>query len=456
MKHFVHTSVLSLVLSVWTGGITAFAQEVVLAPGDVVQLSVYGRDDLSGERTVDPAGNVGVPLLGRLNASGRTPAELEAAISRGLVENELIVSPSLFVDVVRWRDVFVTGDVPQPGAFTWRPGLTLRQAVALAGGSSRLPKDELGSFLQAYSAIERAGAAELAIGSLTARRARLDVELAFVNALFEQIDPDHFDLPEALNAAAVIEDDEAALTNEALEAAFLIRMAAVDHQAFAELIRIGIELIAFPAQIAMIPALDDVRETQQRLIMANLSTHLATEHSLKLRRASLKDVITYLEQQNEAISEAVLVSRERLGSLLTLKDQGLMRLQDLQDSQTSYSQLLATQISINAQIAETRVSLEQIDLQLRNFVPLLRQELSREREQLIATLGEQEARRASIIRAADIARRYLDLDLTLQGDRSVTYEINRTANGESTILTAEESTPILPGDTIVIGIQEGL
>jgi len=106
-----------------------------LSPGDQVSIVVFGEDDLSINDRLDGNGVLNYPLLGALRASGKTPAELERQITREL-KGTYLVDPDVRVSVAEYRQVFINGEVNNPGGYTYRPGLTLDKAVALAGGFS--------------------------------------------------------------------------------------------------------------------------------------------------------------------------------------------------------------------------------------------------------------------------------------------------------------------------------
>src|SRR5690606_41788450 len=76
---------------------------------------------------------VAVPFLGEVRAAGKSAAELEAIIIRGLM-GDYLVEPKVSVRILEYRDFYVNGEVKSPGGYAFQPGLTVRKAVALAGG----------------------------------------------------------------------------------------------------------------------------------------------------------------------------------------------------------------------------------------------------------------------------------------------------------------------------------
>lgn len=106
-----------------------------LQPGDEVSIAVYGEKELSQERAaVDGAGNLNLPLIGQISASGRTVFELSAAIEDAY-RRQFIRDPRVTVSLLKATGGMVTveGEVKNPDVYPIRPGYTLLSAIALAG-----------------------------------------------------------------------------------------------------------------------------------------------------------------------------------------------------------------------------------------------------------------------------------------------------------------------------------
>ena len=108
-----------------------------LSVGDTVTTFVLGEPELSLELTVDGEGNVIVPLIGELRVLGLTEKDVEKRLTERLADGYL-VNPQVSVYITAYRKIFLEGEVNAPGAFPYRPGLTVRQAIALAGGFTDL------------------------------------------------------------------------------------------------------------------------------------------------------------------------------------------------------------------------------------------------------------------------------------------------------------------------------
>jgi protein involved in polysaccharide export with SLBB domain len=106
-----------------------------LASGDRVKITVFRHEDLSGEFALDGAGNFAMPLIGEVQAYGVTTRELEARLQQKLQDGYL-VEPQVSVEVLNYRPFYILGEVKTPGAYPYVNGMTVLNAVALAGGFS--------------------------------------------------------------------------------------------------------------------------------------------------------------------------------------------------------------------------------------------------------------------------------------------------------------------------------
>lgn len=112
----------------------AATDRYLLGPGDQVRVITFGEEQLTGEFRVDASGNIALPLVGAVRAAGLTPDQLAAAVTATLRRSKLYQNPSVSVEVVDYRPVFILGEVSRPGQYPYQPGMTVVTAVAVAGG----------------------------------------------------------------------------------------------------------------------------------------------------------------------------------------------------------------------------------------------------------------------------------------------------------------------------------
>ena len=111
----------------------ATIQPYRLDSGDLLSVTVFEQPSLSNTYTVDQAGYISFPLVGQVTARGQTLSGLSGAIAAKLKQGYLR-DPDVSIEVDRYRPVFVMGEVGRPGQYSYVPGMTAQNAIAIAGG----------------------------------------------------------------------------------------------------------------------------------------------------------------------------------------------------------------------------------------------------------------------------------------------------------------------------------
>jgi len=104
-----------------------------LGSGDKVRVTVFNEKDLSGEYDVNDQGLVALPLIGQVRVGGLTIADAQQVITDHYGKNYL-VNPRVTVEVLNYRPFFILGEVKSPGSYPYVNGMTVVNAIALAGG----------------------------------------------------------------------------------------------------------------------------------------------------------------------------------------------------------------------------------------------------------------------------------------------------------------------------------
>ncbi len=112
---------------------TAALQPYRLDSGDRLRVTVFEQAGLTNTYTVDQAGYIAFPLVGQVAARGQTLPALEGAIASRLKQGYLR-DPDVSIEIDRYRPVFVMGEVGRPGQYSYVPGMTAQNAIAIAGG----------------------------------------------------------------------------------------------------------------------------------------------------------------------------------------------------------------------------------------------------------------------------------------------------------------------------------
>jgi len=125
----------------------------VLGPADRIRIKVYNESDITGEYEVNGSGFVSVPLAGEIKAAGLTTRQLENALKRRLADG-IVNDPRVNVEIAAYAPFYIHGEVKTAGEFAYRIGLTVQDAVALAGGFTYRADDHKVYVRRAGSAIE--------------------------------------------------------------------------------------------------------------------------------------------------------------------------------------------------------------------------------------------------------------------------------------------------------------
>jgi len=109
-------------------------EEYKVGPGDKLRIEVYKDQQLSQSVQVRPDGKITLPLIGDMEATGRTPIELRDTIAKSL--KDYVNNPTVTVIVVEAiaSQVYVMGEVTHPGTMQLHGPTTILQALAMAGG----------------------------------------------------------------------------------------------------------------------------------------------------------------------------------------------------------------------------------------------------------------------------------------------------------------------------------
>jgi polysaccharide export outer membrane protein len=122
---------------------TNSAYRYLMGPGDQISIAVFGEEDLSRTVNINELGVISYPFLGDLKAEGKSRLDLEQEITAKLKDGYL-VNPVVNVTISKYRVFYVDGYVNNKGSYEFRPGMTVRKAITLAGGfGPRADRDDI-------------------------------------------------------------------------------------------------------------------------------------------------------------------------------------------------------------------------------------------------------------------------------------------------------------------------
>lgn len=108
----------------------------VLGPDDVLEISVWKDDTLNKEVVVRPDGKISFPLIGDIEAKGKTVEELRKDIEKKIQVFVPDTPVSIVVKTVRSPKVYVVGQINTPGIYIMVEKLRVMQALSMAGGTT--------------------------------------------------------------------------------------------------------------------------------------------------------------------------------------------------------------------------------------------------------------------------------------------------------------------------------
>jgi len=123
--------------------LTAADRPSLIGPLDTLQIDVFNVPELSREMQVDASGRISMPLVGTIEARGKTAGELADAIE-GTLRGRYVRKPEVTVNIKSSVSQVVTidGQVIEPGLYPVTNQMTLLRAIASAKGLSEFARQE--------------------------------------------------------------------------------------------------------------------------------------------------------------------------------------------------------------------------------------------------------------------------------------------------------------------------
>jgi polysaccharide export outer membrane protein/exopolysaccharide production protein ExoF len=385
----------------------AGAANYLLGPQDKVRIKVYewraARDEifewdgLNDEFTVGAAGTLSLPFAGEVEAAGTTTGELATRIAERLRSGmDLGRRPDTSVEIVRFRPFYIVGRVDHPGEFPYRPGLTVLQALSVAGGLQKLGDGLMRIERDAISArgeLQVLGAQAI---NLRARRVRLEAELKQSDTLDFPRDP-----------AAYRNDASAELAMQQERLIFQVR-----REAFSTQMRVLEQLKTFlEKEVVSLAAQKQTEETQIQLVkkeLSGVSSLVDKGLAAAPRQLGLERTVAQIEGERLRVDTSLLRAKQEISrteiSMLELKNKR------------------ANDVSI--ELRETQAKLEELDHRTETADQLL--------YEAEVTAPQLLAERARSRRVQPV------------------YTIVRQREGNALELSASESTTVEPGDTVKV------
>jgi len=116
------------------------APDYLVGPGDLLNIAVWKDEALTRKVVVLPDGKLAFPLIGQIQASGRSVADISKELEQKLIKFVPDLELSVAVEQVKSMIIYVIGRVNKPGHFELNTDVNILQALAMAGGLNPFAK----------------------------------------------------------------------------------------------------------------------------------------------------------------------------------------------------------------------------------------------------------------------------------------------------------------------------
>ena len=104
---------------------TIQSAEYRLVPGDKIRVTIPDLQKTDTEYLIDQSGVISLPLVKDIKIVGLTLREAEAAVEKILIDRNLLVRPTVSIQALSLRPVYILGEVGRPGEYIFKEGLTV-------------------------------------------------------------------------------------------------------------------------------------------------------------------------------------------------------------------------------------------------------------------------------------------------------------------------------------------
>lgn len=372
-----------------------------ISVGDVLSFDILDDAELPASLTIGTDGAAAFPLIGAFKIEGRTIPEAVDALRSEYLSRQLLTEPKLSLSIVTVRPVLILGEVRTPGSFAYYPGLTVEQAVGLAGGPQTAmsnPADRIIAQAKLRGTIEET---DVEIVREAVYTARLYAQLRGSEKV------DLKDIPESVK----IYVDEASVG----------------------------PVVAIEEKILK----TDLLSTKNQMEILNQSI-MQTEASL-----------TILDKLKEQQEEVVSLNEQVEARTLALRKRELNTESELSRVKMATSSEKSRLLELISEIGRSNRELANLKLQLETLKANREKEILTLLQEREATLKKLETQRQST-KEQMVLMAAAEVDSSKQDQVSFLYKIDReTGRGEAKSrqsIEATKVTAVLPGDVIFVSI----
>ncbi len=349
---------------------------------------------ISGEYTVGASGDISLPFLGTVPASGKTTAEIADAVGVQLQKLfGLPDRPSASVELAQYRPIYLAGDVQTPGEYPFAPDMTVLKAISLGGGlhrsenGQRFARDFINA--QGDSAVQVAERNRLLI-----RRARLQAEIAEKDDIAVPAE-----LKNAVDVQSLVESEKALMLSRDK--------------------RLKLQLTALAELKALLQS--EIESLGKKSATQNRQLTLVMED---------KGRVDDLADKGLALSARLLSVEQRIADIqASVLDIDTASLKAKQDVSKANQDEITLRNDWNAQLAQelqnTEAELDTLNLKLATSRDLMTE---------------------ALLQSADAAQKATGAGAAAD----ISYALVRQEDGKSVVIPADEGTRVQPGDVVKV------
>ncbi|RCS22651.1 sugar ABC transporter substrate-binding protein [Phyllobacterium salinisoli] len=383
----------ALIGLLWLGSVAAHAAEAgsyKINPNDVLQITVFGQADLTGQYPVAVDGSLGYPIVGNVAVSGLTPSEVGERLGKALAQH--IPGLAVTVSIGQYAPVFVLGDIRTPGKYEYRPGMIALELLALGGGAGRGESPSVTAGMQMISAQQEYADVQLQVFALQVRRARTEAELE--GHVFE------YALPATAN-----QDDGNALKQRVIDG-------------------------------------------EKTLFTIRRNTLAAEERALGSQVDSFSDEIKTLQASIRLHNDEIALLQENVNSSKTLVDRGLAAKSSLREMERELSSTRRDALELGSFLARARQNQLAVQQRIASLGDVRRNESAASLQEIDLSLARMKRKSQSLLESmAEIARSSGNVSSS-DIARKMIFTVLRSDNNGYQEIAGNERTEMKPGDIL--------
>lgn len=365
----------------------------LLGTGDKLRVTVFGEPDLSGEFEVSATGTLSLPLIGAVSTVDRTLEDLEASIIAKLKDGYL-KNPKIAVEVLEYRPFYILGDVKNSGSYPYVSGMTVLNAIALAGGNFLSEDDAVRLRLELTRAREQLELLRGEYRAASARQARLVAE------------------------------------------------------------RDGRKRIAFPKALIRAkddPAVAEIINGENRLFKARREALVGGIDVLQSKKSQSRELIAALDAQMAADGKQLELVRMELADIEQLLKKGHARKTQYTSKQRAAAGIEGDQLENLALIARVKQDIGELDIRVMNLRNAQLKEVMDELQEVqrrISSLKHRLQAATEVMRQTEAKAGRASASMLARETFAIRITRNSATGPEE--FEASESTPVFPGDIIKV------